>query len=270
MELSADTLFEKIGKVFDVKAGFMISDIKRNMANNASTLKSDIENNVSTLKSDIENSAIALKSDLKADIENSASALKLVMSDIIRASHDNLLRHIGMFDGRIKEVEKAVKAVPDLVQTVHTKLSENSGNLERLGDRISHNSESIGELKASVKQMSERTAESPVNHVQHLQTGGDALSFKDAMMSQAHFSTAVLLGNSPTMIFTRELYKYVQFVTMFRNSFDQTINDSVALYEILLQHIKWPAKKAIESCIFSVPSVDRYEEAMQILEKRYG
>ena len=82
--------------------------------------------------------------------------------------------------------------------------------------------------------MNKRTTESTVNHVQQLQTGGNALSFKDAMMSQARFSTAVQLGNSPTMIFTGELHKYVQFVTMFRNSFDKTINNSVALYEILL------------------------------------
>ena len=57
---------------------------------------------------------------------------------------------------------------------------------------------------------------------------------------------------------------------MFRNSFDKTINDSVALYEILLRHVKEPAKKAIESCIFSAPSIDHYEEAMQILEKKFG
>ena len=64
-------------------------------------------------------------------------------------------------------------------------------------------------------------------------------------------STALQLGNAPTMLFGGELHKYVQFVTMFRNSFDKTINDSVALYEILLRHVKGPAKKASES-IFSV------------------
>ena len=33
---------------------------------------------------------------------------------------------------------------------------------------------------------------------------------------------------------------------------------------------KRACKKSIESCIFSAPSVSRYEEAMQILEMRYG
>ena len=57
---------------------------------------------------------------------------------------------------------------------------------------------------------------------------------------------------------------------MFQNPFDKTINDPIALYEILMRHVKGPAKRAIESCIFSDRSVDRYEEAMQILKTRYG
>ena len=72
------------------------------------------------------------------------------------------------------------------------------------------------------------------------------------------------------MFFAGELHHYVQFVTMFMYSFDKTINDSVALYEILLRHLKGPAKAAIEPCIFSAPSTNRYEEAMAILKERYG
>ena len=86
LDCRADTLCKKIGKVFDIKASFMISDIKCNLADNAGTLKSDIEN-----------STIALKSDLKADIENSASALKLDMSNKIKVSHDDLMWHVGFF-----------------------------------------------------------------------------------------------------------------------------------------------------------------------------
>ena len=88
------------------------------------------------------------------------------------------------------------------------------------------------------------------------------------MARQTRFNTALQLGQSPTMIFGGEQHKYVQFVTMFRNSFDETINDSVALYEILMRHVKGPAKAAIEPCIFSV-SINRYEEAMAILNKRW-
>ena len=68
--MNADTLFEKIGKVFDVKAGAMISDIKF-----------DITNNTKDIKLDIENSAGVLKSEIKLDIEYSANALK---SDIAK------------------------------------------------------------------------------------------------------------------------------------------------------------------------------------------
>ena len=72
------------------------------------------------------------------------------------------------------------------------------------------------------------------------------------------------------MYFGGKLHRHVQFVTMFRNSFDKTINDPVALFEILLRHVKGPAKAAIESCIFSASSINRYEEAMTILKERYG
>ena len=72
------------------------------------------------------------------------------------------------------------------------------------------------------------------------------------------------------MLFWGELHKYVQFRTMFWNSFDKTINDPVTLYKILMRHVKGPAKKTIEPCIFSASSVNRYEKAMLILKKRYG
>ena len=89
------------------------------------------------------------------------------------------------------------------------------------------------------------------------------------MARQTRFNTAFSLGQLPMMIFGGELHKYVQFVTMFKNSFDETINDSVALYEILMRHVKGPAKAAIEPCIFSTSSTNRYEEAMTILKERY-
>ena len=75
------------------------------------------------------------------------------------------------------------------------------------------------------------------------------------MIEQARFSAAVQLGNSPIMKFGGELNKYIQFITMFQNSFHNTIKDSVALYEILMRHVYGPAKKAIESCILSDPSL---------------
>ena len=72
------------------------------------------------------------------------------------------------------------------------------------------------------------------------------------------------------MKFGGELNKYVQFVTMFRNTFDDTIKDSSALYDLLVRHVVGQAKKAIETCIFRDPSINRYKEAMSILASRYG
>ena len=98
----------------------------------------------------------------------------------------------------------------------------------------------------------------------------DRTSFVEALAKQTRFNTELSLGPSPTTYFGGELHPYVQFVTMFRNSFDKTINDSVVLYEILLRHLKGPARAAIEPCIFSTSSTDRYAEAMAILKERYG
>ena len=146
--------------------------------------------------------------------------------------------------------------------------------MEKIGSKLGRNRESIlsnqkkqDELVKAVKRINEEKTEPAVHTSPKIQTKGEGLSIEDVMIGQVRFSTAIQLGNSPTMLFGGELSKYVQFITMFHNSFDKTINDPVALYEILMRHVKGPAKKAIESCIFSDPSVNRNEEAMQILNR---
>ena len=67
------------------------------------------------------------------------------------------------------------------------------------------------------------------------------------MVGQARFSAAVQLGKSPTMKFDGELSKYVQFVNMFRNTFDNNITHSAALYEILMRHVYGLTKKALHT-----------------------
>ena len=57
---------------------------------------------------------------------------------------------------------------------------------------------------------------------------------------------------------------------MFRNTFEDTIKNSSSLYDILVRHVFGQAKKAIETCIFSDPSKNRYNEAMEILISGYG
>ena len=140
---------------------------------------------------------------------------------------------IEEFDTRIKRLEKLTAAIPELVRTVDTKLSASSDELKDLGGKVTQNRENIVEQENSVKLLSERNDEPPTSYFDsQLQSGGNRSSLDEVIMKQAHFNTAIQLGNSPTMIFGGELHKYVQFITMFRNSFDETINDPLTLYQI--------------------------------------
>ena len=106
--------------------------------------------------------------------------------------------------------------------------------------------------------MNEKKDELPTSYsVSQPQVSGDGQSLAEIMMKQARFNTAIQLGNSPTMLFGGELHKYVQFITMFRNSFDKTINDLVALYEILMRHVKGPAKKLLSLASLVTPLLIR-------------
>ena len=80
-----------------------------------------MENNASELKSDIKNNMTSLKSDLKSDIKEN------------KASHDNLASCVGTFDACIKKLDQLMHSVPNLVQTVSAKLTENSTNLKEMG-----------------------------------------------------------------------------------------------------------------------------------------
>ena len=72
------------------------------------------------------------------------------------------------------------------------------------------------------------------------------------------------------MEFNGNVEKYVKFVTMFRTTFDNVINDPSSLYNLLTKHVAEPAKAAIVPCVYSGDGVNRYEEAMAILRNRYG
>ena len=57
---------------------------------------------------------------------------------------------------------------------------------------------------------------------------------------------------------------------MFRTTFDDVVKDFSALYNLLTRHVTGPAKQAIVPCVYSAIEVNRYEEAVKILEARYG
>ena len=192
-------------------------------------MKANVEKNVNELKSDnaslkveIAHNAKKLESDmvkLKADVEKNAKELKSDMKTTIKVSRNEIISCVGAFESRVEEVEKLTAAVPQMVQAVVNKLSESSEKLEELDDKVNLNSANITVLENSVQTLSKRKDEQPASHSSlQLPHGDNGSSIAEAMAKQARFNTVLQLKQSPTMIFGGELYKYVQFITMFRNS----------------------------------------------------
>ena len=125
-KIVTDTIFGKIGKLFQLKTGGMVIDLKLNIATGAFTsktelkldsasLKAIVEKNVNELKSDInelkssnaslkadvEKNVNELKSDnasLKADVEKNVMELKLDMKTAIKISRDEIMDCVGAFE----------------------------------------------------------------------------------------------------------------------------------------------------------------------------
>ena len=77
--------------------------------------------------------------------------------------------------------------------------------MEKIGNKVDQNKESIYELEKSVKRINEEKEKPAVHTSLKIQTKGERLSIEDVMIGQARFSTAIQLGNSPTMLFIGEL-----------------------------------------------------------------
>ena len=136
-----------------------------------------------------------------------------------------------------------------MVQAVTNKLSVSSKKLKEVNDKVSLNKANITVLKNSVKILSKKKDEQPASYSSlQLPPGDNRSLLAEAMMKQARFNTTIQLGNSPTMILGGELHKY-----LFQNSFDKTINDPVVLYEILMRHMKGPAKKLLSHVSLAPP-----------------
>ena len=71
---------------------------------------------------------------------------------------------------------------------------------------------------------------------------GQGLSIESILIGQAKYSAAVQLGNWPAMTFNGDVDKYVQFITMFRTTFDNVIKDSSSLYNLLTHHVTEASK----------------------------
>ena len=133
-------------------------------------------------------------------------------------------------------------------------MNEGSDNLERVNAKVDSNSTSIQVLKNSVVTLEARREDHATSYssLPASSSGCSGASFAEALAQQTRFNMALSLGHSPMMFFGGELHKYVQFVTMFRNSFDKTINDPVALYRFYHSMLKvWQKQRS--SHVFLAP-----------------
>ena len=126
-------------------------------------MKSNIETSVEVFKSEIETSADALTtnicdlksimSTLKSDMATNAEKLKLKMAVEIKQCNDDVTKRVEASNVRINKVESLTKCVPELVQTVQTKLSESSEELKSIGCKVDRNKKEINELEISLKKI---------------------------------------------------------------------------------------------------------------------
>ena len=300
---------QKMNKTMGANMSVMdenIHHLKDNMNENIHYLNDNMNENMNALEQSMNTSLDRCVSQLSKDITTMQGSIGDIRSDVIDLKSENieikkeLESSSYKSDKKIKDLQKSLmKCIDDVndrvVRVEHTVTKVPSVN--------SHVSESVENKPEGLKQVNSRNTEassmsSPVFNDADVTTpksmvapgntspsvlddasiaaasSSDNLSTGDsiarALAQQTRFNTAMALGRSPSMFFQGELYKYVQFVTMFRGTFDKTIADPVSLFEILLRHTKGPAKAAIESCVFSAPHINRYEEAMSILKHRYG
>ena len=149
------------------------------------------------------------------------------------------------------------------IKPVETKVSENETKLLAVKDKVTQHENQI--LTISKKQKELEQINSSSYALPGVQSNGQGLTIKSVLIRQAKFSAAIQLGNRPSIIFNGDLYKCVQFVTMFRSTFENVVKDSSALYNLLSRHVTGPTKQAIVPCVYSDLQVDRYEGAMEIL-----
>ena len=92
-------------------------------------------------------------STLKSDMATDAEKLKLKMVAEIKQCYDDVTKRVEASNLRIKEVESLMKCVPELVQTVQTKLSESSEKLKSIVCRVDRNKKEIDKLELSIKKI---------------------------------------------------------------------------------------------------------------------
>ena len=223
-----------------------------------------LQGNVNDIRSNVIELSVE-NVEIRSDIEKKARESESKMNEIKKA----VMEKIDTVSYRVEHVESFIANSSKILKN-SSKDSENKSGISKVtGIQVSGLSEATSNMRTSVPVTMLGSTNSSHSTIERSECStGDVIS--NAFAQQTKFNVAMDLGRCPSMYFSGELYDYVQFVTMFRGSFDKTINDSVALYEILIRHTTGSAKSAIEPCVYSTPGEGRYEAAMEILKTRYG
>ena len=64
-KIDTDTLFDKIGQLFALKTGGMVSDLKLNIATSALTLKNELKLDNASLKTELKSDNASLRADVE-------------------------------------------------------------------------------------------------------------------------------------------------------------------------------------------------------------
>ena len=161
-----------------------------------------------------------------------------------------------------------VEEYSDKVSLLETKVQEHKEQTDLIAEKVNKDCIKRKELDNLLR---ERRASAASDGITDLDfTSGRGLSLEMILTGQAKYNAAFQMASQPSMVFRSEVKRYMQFVTMFRMTFDKVIADPGSLVNLLTKHVAGPAKEAIMPCVYSENGVNRYEEAMTILRERYG
>ena len=130
-------------------------------------------------------------------------------------------------------------------KTAETKVSKNESELDLVKEKVTHNELQIStcnKQQEDFKKLFDERFNSTSHGLPDTPSYGQGLTIELVLVGQAKYTAAIQLGNRPTMTFNGDLDRYVQFVTMFRTTFDGVVKNSSAICNLLSLHVTGPSK----------------------------
>ena len=147
--------------------------------------------------------------------------------------------NVDRLNNRVAKVMTAVVTLPKLVEVVSKNMRETSNSLNEISSWwVALNDDDMRKLHGAVGTLEGKGEEALPEHLVSSNTSNNGTPFAGALAKQTRFNKALSLGQTPNMYLGDGLYGHVRFVIVFRGSFGRTINDSVALFKILLCHMR--------------------------------